>query len=187
MVLLAVQATLVLATAGKYLWERHTRPMVWARTQVFNEQALPFTAHDPEDRYFGVQLMADACGLPPRPSEQEPDFNVVPENQFVQKSHPVRNDRVRTAAKDGKLTVVEAEGVNTSDTQQIQWDLRKPCTAVRLLDIVTFYVPAGSAMPTQLKPGETVWALVTVPKQGPPRPVELAVSDAKGFHPLGTK
>jgi len=31
--------------------------------------------------------------------------------------------------------------------------------------------------------GTTLWALVTVPKSGPPRPIQLAISDAKGFHP----
>jgi hypothetical protein len=186
-ILLAVQCALVLTTAGKYLWERHTRPEVWTRVQLYNVQELSYSARNPNDRYMPVQLLADACTLPPRPSEQEFDFNVSMNKSGGFPKYPARKDVVRTAARDGKLIVVEANGIRKSDTQELIWDLRKPCTDARLPDIIKFYVPSNDALPTKLKPGQTVWALVTVPDQGPPRPIELALSDASSFHPLGQK
>jgi hypothetical protein len=187
LVLLVVQCVLVLSTAGKYLWERDTRPAVWTRVQLFNEGKLQIIARDPDDRYMEVQLLADACGLPARTPEEESDINLAEENRGIFKNHPVRRDQVRTMAKDGKLMVEEAESPVVHDRQEMYWDLRKPCTEARLLEIVKFYVPSAEAMPTRLKPGDSVWALVTVPEQGPPRPIELAVSDATGFHPLNKR
>jgi hypothetical protein len=186
-ILLAVQWALVLTTTGKYLWERHTRPQVWTRVELFNERELAFTARDPHNRYMAVQLLANACTLPPHAVEMESDVDVLAENQGIYKQHPVRKDLVRVVVVDGKLTLVEADGIHTGDKQELYWDLRKPCTEARLPDNIQFYVPSSDAMPTKLRPGETVWALVTVPKQGPPRPIELALSDATGFHPLGQK
>jgi hypothetical protein len=186
-ILLVVQCALVLTTAGKYLWERHTRPEVWTRVELFNEQELSFTARDPHNRYMRAQLLADACTLPPRAGEKEADINVMEENRGIYRSHQVRKDLVHTVARNGKLTLVEAEGIHTPDKQELYWDLRKPCTEARLPENIQFYVPSSDAMPTKLQPGQTVWALVTVPAQGPPRPLELAISDASGFHPLGQK
>jgi hypothetical protein len=186
-VLVVVQCVLVLSTAGKYLWERHTCPAVWSRVELFNQDRLQVMARDPDDRYMEVQLLADACGLPARTPEEESDINLAEEERGIYERHPVRKDRVRTIARDGKLMVEEAETPAVHDGQQMYWDLRRPCTEARLLEIVKFYVPSAEAMPTQLKSGDSVWALVTVPKQGPPRPIKLAVSDATGFHPLDMK
>jgi len=183
-VLAAVQVVLVLTTAGKYLWERHTCPEVWTRVELFNEQNLRFIAQDPANRYMQVQLLADACSLPLRTPEQESDINILEENRGIYKTHPERKDSVRATARDGKLIVVESEGIHARDAQEIIWDMRKPCTEARLPDIMQFYVASTTAMPEKLQPGQTVWALVTVPQQGRPRPIELAISDATGFHPL---
>lgn len=185
--LLVVQCVLVLSTAGKYLWERHAEPAVWTRVQIFNEQELQFTARNPQNRYMEVQLLADACSLPPRPTEEENEYNLAEENRGVYRHHPVRKDHVRPVAKDGRLVLVEADSVAAHGRQDIYWDLREPCTKARLLEIMKFYVPSAQAMPTKLKPGDTVWALVTLPEQGPPRPLELALSDATGWHPLGQR
>jgi hypothetical protein len=109
------------------------------------------------------------------------------ENKGVFNHHPVREDDVRAVARDGRFVLAEVDSAPAHNKQQMHWDLRRPCTEARLLEIVKFYVPSAQAMPTKLKPGESVWALVTVPDQGPPRPIELAVSDAAGWHPLGLK
>lgn len=193
--LLALQAVLVLSTAGKYEWEKHTRPMVWTQVQPFGVWALPGMASsatndgtDAEDRYMQVQLTADACGLPPKPPENATDYSQPQKpGSGIFPTYPQRNASVKTVAKNGKLVAVEIEGAHIHGTEQLEWDMRKPCNQARLLEIVKFYVPKESAMPKNLKSGQTVWALVTVPEQGPPRPIELAISDATGFHPLGQK
>ena len=186
-VLLVVQCVLVLSTAGKYLWERHTRPAVWSRVELFNQDRLQVIARDPDNRYVEVQLLADACNLPARTPEEVSDTNVAEASRGIYKRHQVRSDQVRTIEKEGRLTLEEAENPAIHDRQEMYWDLRKPCTEARLVENVKFYLPSAEAMPTKLKPGDSVWALVTVPEQGPPRPIELAVSDATGFHPLDKK
>ena len=58
LILLLVQLVLVLSVAGKYLYERQTRPRVWTRATQF-DPALPLRG-----RYLALQLLVDACGLP---------------------------------------------------------------------------------------------------------------------------
>jgi hypothetical protein len=38
-----------------------------------------------------------------------------------------------------------------------------------------------------LPPGQELWAEVTVPSSGPPRPIQLALSDGKQFHVLNLR
>jgi hypothetical protein len=61
--LLAVQAALVLTVAAKYEWERHTRPMVWARAEPFGLSADHAKTLSGEGRYGRLQLYANGCGL----------------------------------------------------------------------------------------------------------------------------
>jgi hypothetical protein len=187
-VLLAVQAALVAGTAGKYLWERHTRPMVWVKTSPFVDQEVLHPSQEVTDRYLPLQLSVDVCGLPPKPPEDETDYSKPTDSQgsnFLK--YPARKGAVRTVAKEGRLVAVDAGGAFTHNSQEFLWDMRKPCKEARLLDIVKFYVPKGVDLPERLKPGESLWALVTVPAEGPLRPLELAVSNATGFHPLEAK
>ena len=58
LILALVQVVLVLSVAGKYLYERETRPRVWTRATQF-DPSLPLRG-----RYVALQLMVDACGLP---------------------------------------------------------------------------------------------------------------------------
>jgi hypothetical protein len=186
--LLAVQATLVAGTAGKYLWERHTRPMVWVKTTPFGESAVLNPPQEVTDRYMPVQLSVDVCGLAPKAPEEEDDYGRPLDPVAGTYVHyPARKGTVRVAAKDGRLVAVDAGGAFTHNAQEFLWDMRKPCTEARLLEIVKFYVPKGLDLPEHLKPGESLWALVTVPAKGPLRPLELALSDGTGFHPLEAK
>ena len=57
-ILALVQLVLVLSVAGKYLYERKTRPRVWTRAAQY-DPSLPLRG-----RYVALQLMVDACGLP---------------------------------------------------------------------------------------------------------------------------
>src|ERR1700719_964967 len=57
LILLLVQLVLVLSVAGKYLYERETRPRVWTRAAQF-DPSLPLRG-----RYLALQLMVNACGL----------------------------------------------------------------------------------------------------------------------------
>ncbi len=80
---------------------------------------------------------------------------------------------------------MDAGAMRAADVQEVEWDLSSPCTEAKLRDSVNVYLPRDVQVPYSVPPGATLWALVTVPKSGPPRPVELAISGAQGFHAWG--
>ena len=47
-----------------------------------------------------------------------------------------------------------------------------------------FYIAEHAADPTRLKAGQELWIEVTVPPQGPPRPLQLALKDNGAWKPL---
>jgi hypothetical protein len=187
-VLLVIQSVLVLSAAAKYEWERHTRPMVWARAQPFGLSAEHESTMSGEGRYGRLQLQANACGLPTAKAVNEPEYQGITEfEKQPSKWHKILKDNVRTIVRNGSLIAVDAGEIKAADVQEIYWDMRRPCTEAKLLNIVEVYLPQGMQTPYTVKPGETLWVLVTVPKSGPPRPVQLATSDTTGFHPWARK
>ncbi|MGA7155730.1 MAG: hypothetical protein WBY53_02720 [Acidobacteriaceae bacterium] len=183
--LLMIQVALVLTTAGKYEWERHTRPMVWVRAEPFAVSADKARTLNGEGRYGQVQFDVTACGLPTGKAENVRDY--IYGSDFGKPnytSHKALNLNVRLMVRNGVLTAVDAGELRSADVQQVSWDMRRPCAEARLVDIANVYLPKGVPIPYTVKPGATLWVLVTVPEQGPPRPVELAISDETGFHPL---
>jgi hypothetical protein len=175
--LLAIQATMVLSVAAKYEWERHTRPTVWVRAEPFGLDTDHMRTISGEGRYGRLQLHVDVCGLSTANVETEPDYG------SVGSSHKVLKANVRTIARGGTLVAVDAGTLRAADVQEVEWDLRQPCTEARLLEIVDVYLPQNVSVPYTVPAGATLWALVTVPKNGPPRPVQLATADPQGFHP----
>ena len=50
---------------------------------------------------------------------------------------------------------------------------------------VAYFIPEGVPDPTVRKPGEELWAEVTVPTRGLPRPIRLAIKKDGRLEPLG--
>jgi hypothetical protein len=48
---------------------------------------------------------------------------------------------------------------------------------------IAFFLPEHAFTP-RLKPGEEIWAEVTLPKKGPPRPIQLALKRGTQWIPL---
>ncbi len=93
--------------------------------------------------------------------------------------------RVRTEARDGKLVVVDARNVlPRSETLTIWLSSDQACDRVQLSPGVDFFVPDTAKSPFPLKTGAELWAEVTVPPEGPPRPIQLAISDNGQWKPL---
>ena len=57
-----------------------------------------------------------------------------------------------------------------------------PVTA--LMDPVAFFLPEHAMDPSVRNAGEESWMEVTVPKTGPPRPIQLAIKQGDSFTPL---
>ena len=54
----------------------------------------------------------------------------------------------------------------------------------RALGVGGLLIGDRAKSPFPLKANEELWAEVTVPPSGPPRPIQLAISNAAGFKPL---
>jgi hypothetical protein len=56
-----------------------------------------------------------------------------------------------------------------------------------LMEPVAFFLPQHAIDPFVRSAGEELWMEVTVPKAGPPRPIQLAIKRGDSFTPLGIK
>ncbi len=169
-VLLAVQMLLVLSVAGKYLYERETRPRLWTRAVAADPDA-PLRG-----RYMAMQVVVDACSLPHDPERLRPGYK---------DANGKRTDgewvwQVTLQARDGRLVPVlqpqRADGVAEVSLRE-----HADCGRATVQRPLEYFVPEHATLPLPLKPGEELWVEVTVPVEGPPRPVQLAVSRAGHF------
>jgi hypothetical protein len=171
---LFLQLFLVLSLAAKYTWERHTCPRVWTRA----------TRYDPQQpirgRYIALTLHASACDLPA--AEEQPDFGPSATGEW--RAGQAKKWWVLPAARDGKLAPVLADKLEPGVAQQLTLRHGQPCEFATLSGSTEFFIGEHTNIPFPLAKGEELWAEVTVPPSGPPRPVQLAVSDGKNFRVL---
>jgi hypothetical protein len=171
--LIVIQCLLVSSIAGKYLYERATRPRVWARVAQFDPN-LPMRG-----RYLALSPLVDVCSLP-RDKDSQPAwmaYSKAKEKQWYW--------HVRASARDGKLVVQDARNVlPRSETQTVWLKGDQPCERVQLTPNMDFFIPDTAKSPFPLKTGSELWVEVTVPPEGPPRPIQLAISDNGQWKPL---
>lgn len=158
LVIAAVQAALVAGVAGKLLYDRHALPRAWA----------PTTGVDPylpiRGRYVALRLVVE----------------VDPADPLAAAAGEARSSQARLSTADGSLLArliaqpdtgafmrPEGEALQHVDTPTGKvWALAQP---------IAFFLPEAGPDPTRLAGGETLWAEVTVPPEGPPRPIRLEV------------
>jgi hypothetical protein len=84
--------------------------------------------------------------------------------------------RATLSAEDGKLVAAFGpEGVPVTRVAEGRIALSEP---------VAFFIPEHVADPSRRPPGEALWVEVSVPKEGPPRPVRLGVKKDGVLTPL---
>jgi hypothetical protein len=144
---LAIVHLLLVGSLGlKLLADRARLPRAWART-------LPFDPNLPiRGRYVRLRLevpLADGSGTA-RPGEY-------------------RNVRLR-ATGDRLQGVLEDDG-----PLRVRLDSTADGPVAELDDPVAFFIPEHVPDPSIRPTGEELWAEVTVPSRGPPRPIRLGV------------
>lgn len=172
-VLLVIQCLLVSSIAVKYRYERATRPRVWVRVEQYDPN-LPMRG-----RYLALSPIVNACSLP---RDRESSTRWTDQNG----REKIFNWqwRVRVYARDGKLVVDDARNVlPRTDTQSIWLSPDMSCERARL-STLDFFIPDTAKSPFPLKSGQELWAEVTVPPLGPPRPIQLAISSNSDWKPL---
>jgi hypothetical protein len=77
---------------------------------------------------------------------------------------------VRLHETDGRL-VAEIDDTSSRATAQLQPGDR----SALLTEPVAYFIREHAADPSVRPPGEQLWAEVTIPRRGPPRPIRLGV------------
>jgi hypothetical protein len=152
-----IHLLLVLSVSGKFLYDRYHCPRVWVRTATFDPE-LPVRG-----RYFTLQVEVQAPW-------------------FRQENHYQRED-VKLSVEDGQLIASRTDA--TTELSVSYWPSRSGFLNKRVfLDQgIPFFIPEHAAIPV-LKAGQELWAEVTVPRKGPPRPIQLAIKNGKDWRPL---
>lgn len=168
LLLIVIQCLLVSSIAAKYLYERVTLPRVWARTAQYDPE-LPMRG-----RYFALSPEVDICKLTAQNA-------LGPQSD----AHWIETYRVRLVARDGKLVAEDARNqLPRRDYQSATINERNPCDRARVWPAINLYVPERAKSPFDLKPGQELWVEVTVPPSGPPRAIQLALSENGKWRPL---
>jgi hypothetical protein len=167
LILAAIQILIVLSLGGKLLYDRATRPRAWALCQVY----------DPEPpirgRYLGENLQM--------PAEAFDDAQLSnSQNRWYASQR-----WAYLQARDGKL-IASSNGSGNGMWVFLRKNSDGSLTATSQQPVLIF-VPDNFAATPRLKPGDQLWVEVTLPKQGPPRPIRLAVKAKDGrFTPVTT-
>lgn len=158
LVIALVQVLIVGAVGGKLLYDRQTLPRAW----------VPTTGVDPmlpiRGRYVSLFLVVD--NLPP-PDEGENDrWQRMPASFRVE---------------DGRLTaslLVGEEADRAGFQAQAVVRVGPPDRRVwAVADPIAFFLPEEGPDPSVLKPGQTLWAEVSVPEGSTPRPIRLEIRE----------
>ena len=157
-----VHIAIVCSLGGKLLYDRSTRPRVWVRTMAYDPD-LPIRG-----RYASMRLLVNA---PPETRKPLGD----PRNPWFE------DVTARLAVENGQLVAIPDE--NGSVRYSFRTNRQNQADAV-LSEPVAFFIPEHAMDPTWRMRGEELWAEVTVPRKGAPRPIRLAVKKGESFTPL---
>lgn len=167
----ALQIAIVASLGAKLAWDRYRLPRAWAKAGTYDPD-LPIRG-----RYLALQLevVCDNAGTamqPPPALQHPPAFSFG----YLQGKLRVENGRL---ASDCSLN---SQGINLLRRSRPG---QTPTTT--LSEPVLFFLPEHAPDPWQQARGGELWAEVTLPKSGPPRPIRLAVKHGDAFTPLEVK
>jgi len=162
LILAGAQLALVASLAAKYAVDRARFPRVFVQTVAY-EPNLPIRG-----RYLSVRLRVsteDVHGSPWNFSEEMRD--------------------VTLNVRDGHLVANPADhptGLHVS-----RRTVNRGAQVTSLMEPVAFFLPENAMDPSVRSAGEELWMEVTVPKTGPPRPIQLAIKRGESLTPLAMK
>jgi hypothetical protein len=155
---------IVLSLGGKLLYDRATCPRIWVRTGSVDPD-LPIRG-----RYITLSLQVHA-----------PDLGLTPEP----KNYYGYSQFVRLSVENGQLV---AHKSSTPTGLNIFTRGRQPAQsgsdAYLLSPSVDFFIAEHAELPRLNRATDELWAEVTVPRKGPPRPIQLAIKRGSEWIPL---
>ncbi len=162
LVVTAVHVGLVASLGAKLLYDRATRPRVWALTASYDPE-LPVRG-----RYVSLQVVVEPRGV----RETRPGAAWQPPQS------------VHLRIEDGRL-IAEADsldrGFDPADLH-LRFIHRREDTLAVLQRPVPFFIRENIQDPSLRPADAALWVEVTIPKKGPPRPIRLG--EKKGDGPI---
>jgi hypothetical protein len=162
LILAGAQLALVASLAAKYTIDRARLPRVWVQTVAYDPN-LPIRG-----RYLSVRLRVFAGDVYKSPRNFRGEMRDVTLN--VREGHLLANPADHPTGLH-----VSQSTINRGETVTV------------LMEPVAFFLPEHAVDPSLRSAGEELWVEVTVPKTGPPRPIQLAIKRGNTFAPLGIR
>ena len=160
LVIAAVHVGLVASLGAKLLYDRATLPRVWALAAPYDPN-LPIRG-----RYVSLQLVVEPRGT------REPKPGPIPQ--------PPQSVNLRV---EGDRLVAEANAPRPDydpSALHLRFIERRGEKLAVLAEPVAFFITEHIPDPSRRHEGEELWAEVTIPKKGPPRPIRLGVKKGNG-------
>jgi hypothetical protein len=155
-----IHILIVLSLGGKLLYDRATRPRIWVRTASIDPD-LPIRG-----RYLTLNLAVHA-------RDDIPVEKYQGVNTYI-------SSYVELSVENGELV---AHKTNHPTGMTLNSWNRQHGEEYFLSSPVLFFIPEHAVVP-RLGGGSELWAEVTVPKKGPPRPIQLALKRGQEWTPL---
>lgn len=156
---------LLASLGGKLLWDRAHRPRAWARTAPV-DPTLPIRG-----RYLSLGLEVPLMGLPPEAPKPAGTKVPHPARRFVQVRLVPEGSVLRAAyLTEGIGAWEEERGQERGTVELIDGQ-----PFVRLQEPVLFFIPDRATGPSSRSRDPELWVEVTLPRQGPPRPIRLGI------------
>jgi hypothetical protein len=206
LIIAALHVALVASLGAKLLYDRSTRPRVWAQTTVYDPD-LPIRG-----RYLGLQLIVETEGFPLPTLRKDVGQWGFGNNNERRARLEVRANKlvaVHDEAGDYTLWFTPAPGVTVKplpsrDCSREPQEKQSACAteeaalqskapvdfplAAVLNTPVLYFIPEHAVDPTPRGgDGKELWAEVTIPKKGPPRPIQLALKKNGVWMPLDVR
>jgi hypothetical protein len=159
-----IQILIVLSVGGKLLYDRATRPRVWVRTASIDPD-LPIRG-----RYLTLNLEVHNAEPVQPPDPKNP--GLYSGGYYVDLS-----------VENGRLVAHKTERPTGMMINSWGWQRNRGADISVLSSPVVFFLPEHADAPRVGRDGE-LWAEVTVPKKGPPRPIQLAIKRGSEWTPL---
>lgn len=146
-----LQGGLLLSLGGQLLLDRATRPRGWILTEPV-DPSLPIRG-----RYVNLALVV------PPPAGASDRTLLAPRVVLRSEADQVRAELASPATPRSRSLRAVPRGN--------RWQLEPS---------VAFFIPPEVADPSRRRPGEQLWVEVTLPAEGPPRPIRLGVKRGDG-------
>ena len=164
-VVAGLHVAMIASLGAKMLYDRGTRPRVWAHVAPYDPD-LPIRG-----RYVSLQIEVEAPQIRV-PAKGDSEFSFMRWN-LIPVALSKENDRLI------------ARRLEHSDQHIVFREVRPGHTAPMLYQRLAYFIPEHAADPSLRPADEELWVEVTLPKNGPPRPIRLAVKKKDGtFTPL---